>query len=118
MPTPNINPQSDPTLFAPISTYWLTLQPQYSRLRQACVDDQQREDLDQRYGDAEAAYWAAVRHALVDNNATVKELVGELNQITTDLTTNLQTLQNIAAVINLIAQGAKLAASLVTLAAP
>ncbi len=114
--TPKINPQSDPTLFVSISDQWLAIQPEYSRLRAACTTKAQQDDLDQRYTDMETAYWAAVRTALVDKNKTVEEIAGDLSELTKELKEDLKKLQDIAKVIKLIGQGAKLAASLVTLA--
>ena len=102
---------------AAVQSAYEVLDENFDTLYQSCKTPEQKQSLRSLHDAARDTYWRAVAVVLKDNSPVVCEIYAELQQANQDLKALIANLQNISALIQLVTQAVRLAASLVTLAA-
>jgi len=97
-------------------TYRL-LDDHFDEVYAACQTDAQRAQLRALHASARDAYWKAIADGLHDNNQVVQDIQRDLADATGRIRQQLQTLQDVTAVLAVMTEAVRLAGALVGLAA-
>ncbi len=104
-------------ILAAIKQTYDQLDDSFDALYTKCLTSEQKRQLRSLFASARDTYFAAAAKALTDKNLTVDALTKQLHDVNTQVQTQLDSLKDIVAVLDLCTEAVKIAASLATLAA-
>ncbi len=103
--------------FGALKELYFSLDRNFARLFAACQTNEQRDQLRRDYATARDNFQRAVNLVFQENNDAVKSLTTELSAAQSDINRALENLQDIAALLQMIAKTVQVGSSLVALGA-
>jgi len=103
--------------FEAIRDHYFSVDVNFNRLFDACVNDSQKDQLRTDYVNSRDAFWEARDRLFTNDDPLVSDLVKKLAAATDQLTTNLGDLEDIARLLGVVDAGTSFASRLIALGA-